>query len=129
MIKLKRLKQSFGFALRGLQTVFRFEQSFRLQCVAGIVVIFLALFLRISRNEFIVIMLLVAAVLTLEVINSIFERLVDAFKPRIHPLVKEVKDMMAAAVLITSLFALVIGVLIFYPYVRQLIVFYALNAI
>ena len=121
MIKWKQLKQSFGFALHGLQTVFRFEQSFRLQCVAGIVVILFSFFLRISRNEFIIIMLLIAAVLTLEVINSIFERLVDAFKPRIHPLVKEVKDMMAAAVLLTSLFALVIGVLIFYPYVELLV--------
>ena len=117
----KQLKNSFGHALRGLKTTVISEQSFRLQAVAGCLVIVVALWLRIKMNEFIVILLLVASVLILELINSIIERLVDAFKPRMHPIVKEVKDMMAAAVLLMSIFAGVIGVLIFYPYLLLLV--------
>jgi len=54
-------------------------------------------------------------------VNSIFERISDAFKPRLHPIVKEVKDMMAGAVLLASIFSVIVGVLIFYPYVQLLV--------
>lgn len=121
MMKLKQLRNSFGHALRGLSVAFRSEQSFRLQTIAACFVIALAMWLRIKQNELIVILLLVASVLILELLNSIIERLVDALKPRIHPMVKEVKDMMASAVLLMSIFACVIGVLIFYPYLSLLV--------
>ena len=121
MMEPKQLKNSFGHAFRGLKTVFKSEQSFRLQVLAGCFVIGMSLWLHLKRDEVIVIFLLVASVLILELINSIIERLVDAFKPRIHPIVKEVKDMMAAAVLLMSVFAGVIGVLIFYPYLLLLV--------
>lgn len=120
MINVNQVFKSFAHAISGLKTVFQFEQSFRLQTVAACVAVGLALLLHIKQNEFIVILLLVASVLTLELLNSVLERLVDAFKPRIHPIVKEVKDMMAATVLLASFFACVIGVLIFYPYFRLL---------
>lgn len=120
MIAWKQLHKSLGYALNGLVTVFKTEQSFRLQSLMAFFVIALAITFRVQNKDFVVLLLLIASVLTLELINSIFERVLDAFKPRLHPIVKEAKDMMAAAVLIMSLFALVIGVLIFYPYVRLL---------
>lgn len=120
MIAWKQLQKSFGYALNGLVIVFKTEQSFRLQSLMAFFVVALAIAFRVQNEDFVVLLLLIASVLTLELINSIFERVLDAFKPRLHPIVKEAKDMMAAAVLIMSLFALVIGVLIFYPYVRLL---------
>ncbi len=120
MIAWKQLRKSFGYALNGLRIVFRTEQSFRLQTVAAIVVVALAIVFRVKQEAFAVLLFLIASVLTLELINSIFERVLDAFKPRLHPIVKEAKDMMAGAVLLMSLFAFVIGVWIFYPYVRLL---------
>lgn len=120
MILWKQLKKSFGHATNGLLTVFRSEQSFRLQIVMAVSVLVLAIGFHVSNSELIVLLLLIASVLILELINSIFERVLDAFKPRLHPIVKEAKDMMAAAVLLMSLFAFIIGVLIFLPYVRLL---------
>jgi undecaprenol kinase len=120
MILWKQLKKSFGYATNGLLTVFRSEQSFRLQIVMAVGVLVFAIGFRVSNSEYIVLLLLIASVLVLELINSIFERVLDAFKPRLHPIVKEAKDMMAAAVLLMSLFAFIIGVLIFYPYLRLL---------
>lgn len=120
MIVWKQLKKSFGYATSGLVTVFQSEQSFRLQSVTAVCVVVLATIFRIKNTEWIVLLMLIAAVLILELVNSIFERVLDAFKPRLHPIVKEAKDMMASAVLLMSLFAGVIGVLIFYPYVRLL---------
>ena len=120
-MNFKHVKKSFGHAWSGCTTVFRSEQSFRMQSVAAVLAVILSLFLQIKRSEFIIILLLCAAVLSLEIVNSVLERLLDTFKPRIHPIIKEAKDMMAAAVLLTSFFALVIGILIFYPYVLLLV--------
>ncbi|OGL62523.1 hypothetical protein A3C09_03105 [Candidatus Uhrbacteria bacterium RIFCSPHIGHO2_02_FULL_47_44] len=120
MISGKQLRKSFGYATNGLSTVFQSEQSFRLQVLAAFFVLSLAMAFQVSHVELIVLLLLIASVLILELINSIFERVLDAFKPRLHPIVKEAKDMMAAAVLLMSFFSLMIGALIFYPYVRLL---------
>lgn len=120
MISVKRLKKSFVHAFSGLCVVFKTEQSFRIHVFVALCVLVLAIGLPVTRTEQIVLSLLVAAVLILEIMNSIFERILDAFKPRLHPIVKEAKDMMAGAVLLLSLFAGVIGLLIFYPYFRLL---------
>lgn len=120
MIKWNQLQKSFGHAINGIVTVFQTEQSFRLQTIAGIFAIALGFAFQIRATELIILLLLISSVLTLELINSIFERVLDAFKPRLHPIVKEAKDMMAGAVLLMSLFAFVIGVYIFYPYIQLL---------
>lgn len=120
MISVKQLKKSFGYAINGFTTVFQSEQSFRLQIVCALFVVALAITCDVKNSEWIILLLLIAAVLILELVNSTLERVLDAFKPRLHPIVKEAKDMMAAAVLLMSLFAFVIGILIFEPYVRLL---------
>jgi diacylglycerol kinase len=58
----------------------------------------------------------IMAVLVLESLNTIFEHLSDILKPRLHDYVRIIKDIMAATVLITSLGALVVGIIIFWPY-------------
>ncbi len=122
MVRVKDLLKSFSHACRGVRTLIKNEQSFRLQILAALVVgIFLIIF-PLSVFEIIIVLLLMVLVLVLEMINSIFERLVDTFKPRIHPVVGEIKDIMAATVLIASLFAAVIGVIIFLPHFLNLLV-------
>lgn len=120
MVKIKSLIKSFSHAWRGAGTLFKSEQSFRLQLLVSILVILFCLVFPVTVFEVIVIFLLIASVLILEMINSIFERLVDAFKPRLHPAVGEIKDIMAAAVLVASLFAAVIGLIIFIPHFWRL---------
>jgi len=58
-------------------------------------------------------------VLIMELINTVFERVVDILKPRIHPYARVIKDLMAATVLITSIVAVIVGVIIFYPYIQE----------
>jgi diacylglycerol kinase len=121
MKMIKQFLKSFSHALRGVRVVFTHEQNFRIQIVAAAVVVFAGTWFGVTRNEWIVLLLLIAAVLGLELMNAIIERLADAFKPRIHPIIKEVKDMMAATVLIVSFIAAIIGVIIFYPYLAPLV--------
>lgn len=121
MIRIQHVFKSFRHALRGVHVVYGAEQSFRVQVYAAALVLVLAGMADVKTYEWIVLILLIGSVLTLELINSVFERLVDVFKPRLHPIVKDVKDIMAAAVLLVSAAAVVVGVIIFYPHVLQLV--------
>ena len=116
MISAKQLYTSVKHAWRGVRLVFMQEQNFRIQIVIAIIAIILSLIFGVSTNQFIIIFLLIGAVLSLEMINSIFERIIDSFKPRIHPAVKDIKDIMAGAVLVASTVAAIIGITIFWPY-------------
>ncbi len=116
MIDFIRLKKSFSHALRGAVVVFQSEQSFRLQVFLSFLVIILGGWFNIRASEWIILLVLMATVLCLEMINSVFERIIDNFKPRIHPIVRDIKDIMAATVLIMSSIAFLAGLIIFWPY-------------
>lgn len=110
------LGQSLSHAWRGLLVAFRTERSFRIQ-VAGALVVFLVMVLiPFQAWERALLLLATASVLVLELLNSMVERLVDLVKPRMHGYVRDIKDIMAAAVLVVSLFAFAIAVLIVWPY-------------
>lgn len=114
-IRIKRIVKSFLYAWRGIFRVWREEQNLRVQSAAGAVVIILAFLFKISVWEWCFLLLAVALVIITETINSAIERIIDLLKPRLDSLVKEIKDIMAAAVLLASLFALTVGLLIFGP--------------
>ncbi|MFH1286946.1 MAG: diacylglycerol kinase [Candidatus Magasanikbacteria bacterium] len=115
-MKPKNMFKSFHYAWKGTVYVFRHEQNFRLQLAAGFFIFSLGLFLGLSRAETIVLLLLVFLVLILELLNSALEKFVDILKPRLHSQVEIVKDIMAAMVLCASIGAVVIGAILFWPY-------------
>ncbi len=114
---LKRLKRSFSDAIRGVVFVYKNEKNFRIQIWFGWLGIILMLVLRLNKSEMIVVILLVLLVLILELINSALEKFLDILKPRLELQVALVKDIMAAMVLVASIGALIIGALIFWPYI------------
>jgi diacylglycerol kinase (ATP) len=119
-MKIGQLFRSFSHAFRGIGIVFRREQNFRVQLVVGVGVIVLMLFFPLETWQRILLILMMAAVLVLEILNTIVEHLSDILKPRLHPSIKEVKDMMAGAVLLTSLTSVVVAILIFWNYIADL---------
>jgi len=122
MENLKRLFKSFRNAGKGLKYVLKNEQNFQLEVLIGILVISLMFVFSIRGWEKIALFIVIFAVLVMELINTIMERVVDILKPRVHPYAQVIKDIMAAAVLISSIGAVVIGILIFFPYVRDLFI-------
>ena len=115
-IKIKRLFKSFSYAFRGLFKIFREEQNLRIQTAVAVLVFLGAYLLRISRFEWLILILSVSLVILMEVINSVVERIVDVLKLRVDHYAKEIKDIAAAAVMVASLFAVIIGAIIFSPY-------------
>lgn len=121
MFSLKRLLSSFKTAFEGLFFVFKTEPNFRLQIILGFTAIFLSYIFELRRSEWVIIILLISMVLVMEIFNTALEQFTDLLKPRLHHYVKAVKDVMAAAVFVTSLGALIIGVIIFWPHVVNVI--------
>jgi diacylglycerol kinase len=120
MLDLGRLKRSFGYAGRGLSRAFREEMSFRVQLAVALVVLILMFIFPLRVTEKLFLVMGIVSVLVLELINSILERLVDVYKPRLDPYVQDIKDMMAAAVLVASLGSLIVGLVIFVPYLKNI---------
>jgi undecaprenol kinase len=116
MIKYRRLAKSFFYSYKGILRVFREEQNIKIQIILAIAVIALGLFFKISLLEWCILIIVITLVILAEIINSAVERITDMFKPRIHEYVKVVKDITAGAVMITAISAMIVGVLIFYPY-------------
>lgn len=120
MDNFKKLFKSFRYAFRGLKYVLRNEQNFQLEILGGVFVVILMYLFPTRSLEKIALFIVIFAVLVIELINTIFERVVDMLKPRVHPYAQVVKDIMAAAVLISSIGAVIVGVGIFYPYIKDL---------
>lgn len=116
MLSIKRLYQSFKFAFRGLFFLIRKEQNFRLHVLASLAVILLGLYFSIAVWQWCLIVMMIALVFILEMLNTVFERLVDMLKPRIHIYVGEIKDIMSAVVLVASIVAVILALFIFAPY-------------
>lgn len=120
LFSLARLFKSFKYAFKGIICALKEEQNFRFQIVAAILIIILMMVFSVSNTEKVILIIVISLVLTVELINSIFERIVDILKPRVHPYAKKIKDMMAAAVLVVSLAALASGLIIFLPKIFEI---------
>jgi len=115
-----RFKRSLHHALDGIKYALLHERNFRIEILVAFLVIFLIFFFKVKNWEAILLILMIMWVLIFELVNTVLERVVDILKPRIHPYARLIKDLMAAAVLITSVVSVIVGIIIFYPYVREL---------
>lgn len=114
---ISRLTKSFGNAFRGFFYALLRGRNFQIQLAIAIVVIVLMVYFDINYLEKIVLLLLIALVLSLELVNTGSEKILNILEPRIHPQVMLIKDLAAASVLVASIFSLVIGIIIFWQYI------------
>lgn len=119
---LRNLWNSLQSALSGWRYLFISQQNFRVQVFFGLAVFVVAWLLKVRRQDWLILLLLVTMVLVLEALNTVFEFFLDMVKPKINSYVKMFKDMLAAMVLIASLAASIIGLIIFYPYLIKIFV-------
>lgn len=120
LIDFQQFFKSLSIAFSGLRIAFYQEQSFRLQALAGILVIILMFYLGLTLVEKAVLVLIITLVLSLELVNSQIERVLDIIRPVIDPRIKIIKDLSAGAVLVSVFGAILIAILIFLPYILSL---------
>lgn len=109
------LLKSFQFAFDGLKIAIIKGRNFRIQLSTAIFAAVLGLILKLSINEWLDFVLIVALVLILELINTSLETIVNLVSPEIREKAKIAKDVSAAAVLIASIASVIIALLIFLP--------------
>ena len=115
-IRKWNLLRSFKFAFEGIFQAFYHERNMRIHGVMALVVICLAAYLRVELEDWVILLLLIGLVISLELVNTAVERAVDLKSPTRHPLAKQAKDTAAGAVLLMSIISVIIGVCIFIKY-------------
>ena len=112
---IKKRIQSFSHAFNGIKILLSEEHNVSIHLLAACITILLGFILHISITEWIALLFAIGFVLAMEAINSAIENLADYVSPDKNELIKKVKDLSAAAVLISATTALVVGLIIFLP--------------
>ena len=115
---LGRLK-SVRHALAGIAVMLRTQHNAWLHLAATLGVIAAGIVLKIDADDWRWLVVAIVLVWVSEAINTAFEHLCDVVSPEFHASVKISKDIAAGAVLLTAIGAVVLGVLIFLPYLRR----------
>ncbi len=108
--------RSFRYAFSGLAELLRSQHNARVHLFASLLVVIVGLSLGVTRMEWCALLLAMMLVWIAEALNTALEFLCNLVSPDFHPLIKKSKDVAAASVLISAAGAVVIGVLIFLPY-------------
>ena len=116
-------KQAFSFknALAGIAWIFKTQPNFKIQLFLSFLAIFAGFLFQISRQEFLIIFLLIGIGLAIETVNTAIEEAIDAIHKDWTEEIKIAKDVSAAAMLIFSLSALLIACIIFIPKILNLL--------
>ena len=117
----RTFKGSVKNCLDGISYVTKSEKNFKREIALGIIALILSYILKIDKIEFIIVLTMICLVLTTEIINTAIERAVDLVTKEYHELARIAKDVSAGSVLVTNIFALIIGIIIFIPKIITLL--------
>lgn len=112
--------KSVSFAISGISASFK-EKHIRIHYCISTLVVLAGLYFRLSMAEWIFALSCIAGVIALEMVNTAIERSVDLVTGEYHLLAKQAKDIAAGAVLIYSIYSVVVGIIIFGPKLWSLI--------
>jgi undecaprenol kinase len=116
MINLKRLRNSFRHAGRGIRQAYQRENTLRVHFLAILLLVLASFATQLNRFEVIAVTLATGLVIVLELVNTAIEKLADHLHPSEHKEIGFVKDVLAGSVLIASITALIVCIAVFYPH-------------
>ncbi len=109
------LYKSFGYAFEGIFAGIRGERNMKIHCFAAVCVVVAGVLFHISVTEWCICLVLFGLILSLELVNTAIEAVVDLVTEDKKPLAKLAMDTAAGAVLIAAVMAAMAGLLIFVP--------------
>lgn len=110
--KNKNFFQSLNCAIKGLIEILKEEKNFKIYLFIFLIFLSINIVFKIPIYEMYVFLISTLIVLTLEVINTAFERMVDKLMPSKNNNAKIIKDYLAGSVLISGIFFFVIEFII-----------------
>jgi len=120
MIDGRKLVKSFKYAFEGIHYAFKNDQNLLIHLLVAFLVINVSIALKVSPFEMGILGLTMMMVITAEMINSAIEKMVDLITKEHRQEAKIAKDVSAGMVLLTAIAAVIIGTLIFLPYILKL---------
>ncbi|MES2847454.1 MAG: diacylglycerol kinase family protein [Bacteroidota bacterium] len=108
-------KNTFIHAASGIGHTFCNEANFRIHVTALVLVIALGVVLHISAMEWLFVAGCSMLVLSMELVNTAIENVCNLISKEYHPLIKIIKDVSAAAVLVSAAGSIATGAIIFLP--------------
>lgn len=114
-MKKQSFDKSLKHAIDGILSCVQKERNLKIHFCMMFLVIICGFIFRITQVEWMVCIILFGLVISLELVNTAIEAIVDLCSPNIHPLAKLAKDAAAGAVLVSALVAAIVGLIIFIP--------------
>ena len=114
------LFQSFNYAIDGLIFVLRTQRNMRIHMTVAAVVLAFSLLVGVNSIQFMLLIFAIGMVITAELINTAIEAVIDVTTSSYDPMAKIAKDVAAGAVLVTSLVAMMVAYLIFFPHLNNI---------
>ncbi|MBT8304006.1 MAG: diacylglycerol kinase family protein [Bacteroidia bacterium] len=111
---IHRIK-SFGYAFKGLLLLLRTESSIQIQFFLALLVTAAGFYFEISSTEWILQIITIALVMSVEGLNTAIEKISDFVHPDFEPKIGFIKDISAGAVFITAIAAIIIALIIYLP--------------
>lgn len=111
--QIRKLSQSFKYALRGINQCIRTERNFRIHLCAAIYVAAFALMGKLAQAQCAILCLCFAMMMGAELINTAIERLCDRDARGYDGAVRDAKDIAAGAVFLCALFCVIVGAMFF----------------
>jgi len=112
---IKARLKSFQFAFEGLSSFFRTQHNAIIHLIMTLLAFSGAVFYNVTKVEAIALTLAIGFVWTSELFNTAVEKLADVVSNEFHAGIKFIKDVSAAAVLLSALSALITGTIVFLP--------------
>ena len=108
-------------AIKGMFFLLKNEEAIKVQSFIFLIVIALGFYFEITSKEWIIHIILIGFILTTEALNTVAEKICDLINPKYDERIKLIKDISAGAVSFAVLSSLIILVIIYFPYIKQLI--------
>ena len=111
---IRRLK-SVGYAFKGAYLLLKTEASIKVQSIIAIIVVIAGFYFNISSEEWLIQLLAIGMVMSIEGANTAIEEIANFIHPEHHQKIGLIKDIAAGAVFIASVFAIITGFIIYLP--------------
>ena len=114
----KRIKGG-GYALKGAWLLLKSEASIQVQAVIALVMVLAGVYFDIAPTEWILQTMAIGLVMGLEALNTAVEKMADFIHPDFHSKIGFIKDIAAGAVFFGALAAIIVGCIIYVPYLLE----------
>ncbi len=119
---MQKFFRGFVYAWQGIVYALQTQLNMRVHLVVSIAAITLSIWLGISRIEWMLLLMTLAQVISLEIVNTALEVSLDLISKEHNPWIGRAKDLAAGAVLVSAVFAIGVGFLLWGPRLWQIFV-------